>query len=244
MKIKEIIAEEFAYDYAEPYGIFEPEDFIAKIKEWATDDLNFMDSFLLATEGLQEEWPELHDQVCAILKPYALRFLLKIAKNENVPQGWDVGEYFNHWMELIHTELKPDWPELAKISAVANRAFDYHKTESLSEAPSMADEDAIFNSLHNAQRGNAKLAVQHIFYRVEDPTFAVQLPVEADEKRAINKYKDVYVKGLLQWIRGDFSDGENDWQVISNVIQYLQHNGINWPEFKVMQQALAHNENK
>ena len=161
-----------------------------------------------------------------------------------MPRGWDDGDYFNSWIGHIRKDLRPNWPELVQIETVANKAFAHGKTESLSEAPSMADEDAIFNSLHNAQRGNAKLAVQHIFYRVEDPTFAEQLPVEADEKRAINKYKDVYVKGLLQWIRGDFSDGENDWQVISNVIQYLQHNGINWPEFKVMQQALAHNENK
>ena len=40
MQIKEVITESFAYDYAEPWGIFEPEDFIAKIKELASDDSN------------------------------------------------------------------------------------------------------------------------------------------------------------------------------------------------------------
>ena len=108
----------------------------------------------------------------------------------------------------------------------------------------IAAEDAIFNSLSFAKRGDAGLAVYQIFHRVEGVPLAEQLPIEPDEKPAINKYKQVYVKGLLQWIRGDFSEGENDWNSISLVIRYLQHNGINWPEFKVMQQALAHNENK
>jgi len=131
MKIKEVIAENFAYDYAEPYGIFEPEDFLATIKELATDNLNFHESFLLAVSGLEDEWPELHDQVCEILKPYALRFLLKVAGGDR-PHGFsNHEEYFDHWIKLIRDELKPKWPELDHIEAVAHKAFTHNKPESV-----------------------------------------------------------------------------------------------------------------
>ena len=60
----------------------------------------------------------------------------------------------------------------------------------------IAAEDAIFNSLSFAKRGDAGLAVYQIFHRVEGVPLAEQLPIEPDEKPAINKYKQVYVGSI------------------------------------------------
>ena len=230
MKITDVITESFAYDYAEPWGIFEPEDFIAKIKELVTDDSNFIDVFLFATDGLKEEWPELHEEVCAILKPYALRYLLKIAKGVNVPEGWDPGDFFNHWVEEeFGNNLKPDWPELQHISDVANRAFAHgKKTESVNE--SEESDELVAEFLGYLDHHNYWEAFNSLIGAYD--TNADCLQVWHSDVQAV---KSEVIKGLLHVIKH-----EPDLQVDAIIAD--MYADLKWPELLTIQKAMQHNK--
>ena len=228
MKIKQVLAESFAYDFAEPYQIYEPEDFLAKIKEWAPDD--FDDALMLATSGLEYEYPELHDQVCAILKPYALRYVLEIAKNQHIPRDWELDDYFHHYVDRILKELQPDWPELDHIVAVANKAFTHaKKTESVVEGTEESDE-LVAEFMGYIDQKNYPEAFNCLISAYDADRDCLQSWWSAldDEKPAI-------MKGLLHVIKN-----ESDVPVESIIDD--MYADLNWPELVTVKKALMYNK--
>ena len=227
MKIKQVLAESFAYDYAEPYQIFEPEDFIAKIKEWAPID--FDDALMLATAGLEYEYPELHDQVCQILKPYALKYVLEIAKNQHIPRDWELDDYFHHYVDRILKELQPDWPELDHIVAVANKAFQHaKKTESVNE--SEESEELVAEFLGYIDQKNYSEAFNSLISAYDTDRDCLQSWWASfdDEKPAI-------MKGLLHVIKN-----ESDIPVESIIAD--MYADLKWPELVTVQKAMMYNK--
>ena len=228
MLIKQVLAENFDNDYGKNYNIHDSEAFIAKIKDWVKED--FEDAFYLATTGTEVKYAHLHDQVCEILKPYALKYVLEIAKNQHVPTHWETEEYFDHWIDQINKYLQPDWPELDHIVAVAAKAFAHGRpTESVKEGTEESDE-FVAEFLGYLDQKNYWEAFNSLISAYDSYRDCLQVwhwDIEA--------LKPEIIKGLLHVIKND-PDLPVD-SIISDLYEDFP-----WPELKTIKSALMLNK--